>query len=91
MLDTKLAVRYAVRETLGLVVMGVALFWPAGRLDWWAGWATLAVMAGWIIATAIVIFRYNPSLLAERLGPRRGAKPWDTAIMSTLGLLQLVR
>jgi len=86
-----LVLRYAVRETLGLVGMAVALFWSAGRLDWWGAWAVLAVMAGWIIATAIVIFRINPGLLAERLGPRRGAKRWDTAIMSALGLMQLVR
>jgi protein-S-isoprenylcysteine O-methyltransferase Ste14 len=90
-MDTKLATRYAFRETLGLAVMGVALFWSAGRMDWWPGWAALAVMAGWITATAIVIFRFNPGLLAERLGPRRGAKPWDMAIMSLLGLAQLAR
>ena len=29
--------------------------------------------------------------LAERLGPRRGAKAWDTAIMSMLGMTQLAR
>jgi protein-S-isoprenylcysteine O-methyltransferase Ste14 len=48
-------------------------------------------MSAWIVATATVILRYNPHLLAERLGPRQGAKPWDTAIMSILGLMQLVR
>lgn len=90
-MDTKLALRYAIRETMGLVGMAVALFWSAGRIDWWPGWAALAVMAGWIIATAIVIFRFNPELLAERLGPRKGAKPWDMAIMSLLGLMQLAR
>ena len=89
--DTTLAIRYALREALGLVVMGVALFWSAGQLDWWPGWAALAVMAGWVTATAIIVFRFNPGLLAERLGPRQGAKPWDFAIMSALGLTQLVR
>ena len=90
-MDTKLIARYAIRETLGIVGMGVALFWSAGQIDWWPAWAALAVMAAWITATAIVIFRFNPDLLAERLGPRKGAKPWDTAIMSLLGLTQLVR
>ena len=90
-MNTKLMVRYAIRETLGLLGMGVALFWPAGRLDWWPGWAALAVMAAWIAATAITLIRLNPGLLAERLGPRKGAKPWDTVIMSLLGLIQLAR
>ncbi len=90
-LQTAARPRYAIRETLGLLVMGVALFWSAGRMDWWPAWAVLAVMAAWITATAIVIIRGNPDLLAERLGPRKGAKRWDTAIMSLLGLIQLVR
>ena len=71
--------------------MSVALFWSAGRVDWWAAWAALAVMAGWIAATAIIVFRVNPDLPAERLGPREGAKAWDTAIVSSLGLVQPVR
>ena len=90
-MDAKLITRYAIRETLGLLVMGVALFWSAGRVDWWPGWAVLAVMAAWIAATAIILIRLNPGLLAERLGPRKGAKPWDTVIMSLLGLIQLAR
>jgi len=90
-MDTKVIVRYAIRETMGIVVMGVALFWSAGQIDWWPAWASLAVMLGWVTATAIVILRFNPGLLAERLGPRKGAKLWDTAIMSILGLTQLVR
>jgi protein-S-isoprenylcysteine O-methyltransferase Ste14 len=81
-MDTKLSARYAIRETMGIVVMGVALFWSAGRIDWWPAWAS---------ATAIIVLFFNPDLLAERLGPRKGAKPWDTAIMSTLGLIQLAR
>lgn len=90
-MDKKLIARYAIRETMGIVVMGVALFWSAGKINWWPAWASIAVMLAWITATAIVIIRFNPDLLAERLGPRKGAKPWDTAIMSILGLTQLAR
>lgn len=90
-MNTRLILRYTLRETMGLVVMGVALFWSAGRLDWTPAWAVLAVMAAWTIAMALVILRGDPSLLAERLGPRRGAKSWDTTILSILGLSQLAR
>ena len=90
-MDTELVARYLIREALSLAGMGVALFWSAGRIDWWAAWAALAVMGAWITATAIIIFRFNPALLAERLGPRKGAKPWDSAIVSTLGLVTLIR
>lgn len=90
-MNTKLIARYIIRETMGIVMMGVALFWSAGRIDWWPAWAAIAVMFIWITATSIIIFCFNPGLLAERLGPRKGAKPWDTTIMSILGLMQLVR
>lgn len=71
--------------------MGAALFWSAGRLDWWPAWAALAVMAAWIAATAIIVLHFNPDLLGERLGPRQGEKRWDAAIVSLLGLITLLR
>lgn len=90
-MNPKLIARYGFRETLGIVFMGVALFWSAGKLNWWPAWAALGVMLAWIIATAIVILCFNPHLLAERLGPRKGSKAWDTAIMGAVGILQLAR
>ena len=35
-MNAKLIARYAIRETMGLVIMAIALFWSAGRIDWWA-------------------------------------------------------
>jgi protein-S-isoprenylcysteine O-methyltransferase Ste14 len=90
-MDPKIIVRYAIREVMGTVIMGVALFWSAGRIDWWPAWALIVLMLAWITATAIVILRVNPDLLAERLGPRKGARSWDLAIMSTIGVTTLVR
>ncbi len=91
MVDKKLLVRYIIRESMGIAVMGAALFWPAGKLDWWQAWAALGVMLIWTVATAVIILRRSPELLAERLGPRKGSKSWDTLIMSILGISQLVR
>jgi protein-S-isoprenylcysteine O-methyltransferase Ste14 len=42
-------------------------------------WGALAVLLAWMVATVILILRFNPDLLAERLGPRKGDKPWATA------------
>jgi protein-S-isoprenylcysteine O-methyltransferase Ste14 len=90
-MQTAARTRYATREVLSLVGMGVALFWSAGRLDWWSAWAALAVMAVWTAAMAIIVLHYNPDLLAERLGPRQGEKRWDAAIVPLMGLVTLVR
>ena len=48
-MDTKLIARYAIRETMGLAVMGVALFWSASRMDGWA------LAAGGLCAVLIVV------------------------------------
>jgi hypothetical protein len=90
-MNRRLLARYVVRETMGLLVMAVALFWPAGTVHWWQAWAALAVIALWSASTAVVILRYHPDLLAERLGPRRGAQRWDVVILGLIGVTQLVR
>ncbi len=86
-MNKKIIVRYSIREAMGLIFMAAALFWSAGRINWWQGWATIGIMLLWIAATGIVIYRTNPDLFAERLGPRLGAKSWDTIIMSLLGIV----
>lgn len=90
-MNPKIILRYAIREAMGLVLMGVALFWSAGRIDWWPAWALIGLMLAWTTATAIVILRFSPDLLADRLGPRTGAESWDLAIMSIIGVTTLVR
>jgi protein-S-isoprenylcysteine O-methyltransferase Ste14 len=89
-MNTKSMALYAGREILGLVVMAAALFWPAGRLDWWPAWAALAVMTTWTAAMALLV-ALSPDRLAERLGPLKGAKRWDIAIVRTLGNVTFVR
>lgn len=90
-MNPKTTLRFAIREIMGVAVVGVALFWPAGRIDWWPGWAMIAILLGWITATAIVILRIYPDLLIERLKPQKGAKSWDTTIMGIIGIASLVR
>lgn len=83
--------RYLLREILSLAGMGVALFWSAGRINWLQAWAALLVMTIWMAATAVIVLHYNPDLLAERLERREGEKPWDVAIVASMGLITLIR
>ncbi len=55
------------------------------------GWALVIVTLVWVEANALVIIPRHPELLAERMGPRKGAKTWDTVLISFVGLAALVR
>jgi len=76
---------------MGTVMLAVVLFLSAGRLDWMMGWALVGITALWVGATAVTVIPRYPGLLAERVGPRKGAKTWDTAIMGIVGLGTLAR
>jgi protein-S-isoprenylcysteine O-methyltransferase Ste14 len=87
----KLIFLNTLNEVLSLLAVAVALFWAAGRMDWWAAWAVIAVWLVCFTATDILMLRYHPNLLAERLKPPAGAKGWDRTIVSLLRLAELAR
>jgi protein-S-isoprenylcysteine O-methyltransferase Ste14 len=91
MMNKKIVALFLLDQILSLAATGVILFWSAGRLDWWAAWAAIGIWLAWFAATDVLLLRYNPQLMAERLSPPRGAKAWDRAILSILRLTQLVR
>jgi protein-S-isoprenylcysteine O-methyltransferase Ste14 len=88
---TRIVARWIVRETVGVITTAAILFVSAGRWDWPAGWALVAILALWVIGTGAVTIPRHPDLLRERLGPRAGAKTWDMSIMSAVGLLTIAR
>ena len=87
----KLVALYFLGEILGLVGAGVAMFWSAGRLDWWSAWGVIAVWLVWFTAVDGVILRFNPDLIRERISPPKDAKAWDRAILSVVRLIELAR
>ncbi len=90
-MKTKLIFRYLLEHVLSLLAVGVALFWSAGRIDWWQAWAVIGVWVVDFITTDIILLKFNPDLAAERQSPPKSAKSWDTAIVITLRLTTLAR
>jgi protein-S-isoprenylcysteine O-methyltransferase Ste14 len=83
--------RFAVRETMGTVMAGVALFWAAGTIAWPMGWVVVGIYAAWVTGMAAVLVLLQPELIAERLGPKKGGKSWDFVILVVLGMANLAR
>jgi protein-S-isoprenylcysteine O-methyltransferase Ste14 len=74
-----------VRQSLvGLAIMLVLLFVPAGTLAWPAAWIFLLEFALASILITRWLLRHNPALLEERMKPliQRDQKPWDKALMA---------
>ena len=58
--------------------MFVALiFWPAGRIDWLAGWAYFGVLCANIAINFVYFRRVNPGLIEARTRLGVGTKRWD--------------
>jgi protein-S-isoprenylcysteine O-methyltransferase Ste14 len=90
-MNPKVIMLYILDQFLSVAAMAVALFWSAGRIDWWAAWAGIAIWVAFFAATDILLLRHNPGLIAERLHPPKDAKSWDKTIMSIFRLMTLLR
>lgn len=72
-------------RTIGMAVLfSVALFLPAGTLNWPAAWAFLALFFTFSIALRVWLLRFNPELLAERLTGigKPDQKTWDKVLLA---------
>ncbi|MBC8446411.1 MAG: isoprenylcysteine carboxylmethyltransferase family protein [Chloroflexi bacterium] len=84
-------IRWLIREVLGIVIVVLSLFLPAGRWDWAMGWALVAIYVIWSAANALILIPRSPELLAERATRRKDVKSWDTMILSIIGLATLAK
>ncbi len=74
----------ALRSTLfGTIVMAALLFIPAGTLDYWQGWAFMAVFVGASAAITVFLAIKDPKLLERRMraGPTAEKEPTQKIIM----------
>ena len=77
---------------LGLIVVGVLLFVPAGTLDYWQGWLFVALLfVPMFIAGVVLMFR-NPELLRKRLEAKEAEKEqkWVVALSGLLFIAMFV-
>lgn len=61
----------------GVGSIGVAVFWPAGTLDWPAGWAYLGIVATYFCINIAYVNRVNPEIIVRRMRFGAGTKRWD--------------
>lgn len=86
---TRGVAKWLTKEIVGIIGQAAALFLSSGRLDWIMGWAFVIITALWVCGAALLIIPKNPEILAERARPKKGAKTWDSAIMSIVAIALL--
>ena len=79
---------YVIKHLSGSLLFFLVLFICAGRVDYWQGWAYVAI--GLVMITLNYTFlRIDPGLLEERAGPHEGTKVWDKRILGISFLVTL--
>ena len=77
---------------LGLIVVGVLLFIPAGTFDYWQAWLFVIVLFLPMFVAGIVLMFRNPELLRKRLEAKEEEKEqkWVVALSGVLFVTMFV-
>jgi protein-S-isoprenylcysteine O-methyltransferase Ste14 len=70
-------IQLALAVVAAVALFAVIVFWPAGRLNWVAGWLYVGIVAMNYLGNVIYLKRVNPELLAARMRMAKGTKHWD--------------
>jgi len=73
-----------VAKVVGLfVVFALALFLPAGTINWFAAWIFLVLFFSFVVALSLWLIRHNPGLMKEGVYGLRAAdrKTWDKVFL----------
>ena len=82
----KLAIRALIKFTLGLLMVGVLLFWPAGNLMYINGWLFIGLLFIPMLALGAVLLIKAPDLLEKRLSAKESEKT-QRGVVAASGVL----
>ena len=73
---------------LGVIIIGLLLFLPAGSFHYWQGWLLMGILFVPMFCAGLVMMAKNPELLRKRLNAREEEKEQKTVVKLS-GLLFL--
>ena len=65
---------------LGVLLVGLLIFLPAGTLGWQGGWLLMGILFLPMFCAGLVMVKKNPNLLRSRLDVRESRKTQDTVV-----------
>lgn len=88
-MSSKLFVSALVKFLLGVLLVGVLIFLPAGTWDYWQGWLMMGVLFIPMFVAGVVMMFVNPFLLQKRLFAKEKQKDQDLVVKLS-GLMFLI-
>ncbi|MBR7023407.1 MAG: isoprenylcysteine carboxylmethyltransferase family protein [Bacteroidales bacterium] len=71
---------------LGVIILGLLIFLPAGSLHYWQGWLLMGILFVPMFIAGLVMMAKNPELLRKRLNAKEQEKEQKT-VVALSGLL----
>ena len=71
---------------LGVVILGLLIFLPAGSVHYWQGWLLMGILFVPMFIAGLVMMVKNPELLQKRLNAKEQEKEQKT-VVALSGLL----
>ena len=87
-MDKGLLIQSISKFFLGVIVLGVLLFLPAGSFHYWQGWLLMGILFVPMFIVGLVMMAKNPELLRKRLNAKEKETEQKTVVVIS-GLLFL--
>ncbi len=88
-MNTNLLIQSLTKFLLGVVILGLLIFLPAGSLHYWQGWLLMGILFVPMFVAGLVMMSKNPELLRKRLNAKEQVKE-QKAVVALSGLLFIV-
>ena len=76
---------------LGVIILALLIFLPAGSLHYWQGWLLMGILFVPMFVAGMVMMAKNPELLQKRLNAKEQEKEQKTVVAFGVGLAYFVR
>ena len=87
-MDSKLFVQAISKFLMGLVLVGILIFLPAGTLAYWQGWLLMGILFVPMFIAGLVMMAKSPDLLRKRLNAKE-EQDEQKAVLLLSGLMFL--
>lgn len=79
-MTSKLFIQAILKFTLGVVLVGLLVFWPAGTLSYINGWIFMVLLFVPMFFAGLVMMSKNPQLLQSRLDAKEKQREQDLVV-----------